>query len=259
MAPESTPPAIASSAPILRPLAGLGSFASQGRKLARRLLARGRDLLYPPLCALCRLDLPPGPLQPEGFCPECWGRLVPTIELRLPSDQLPGQDILSLLSYDDLAREAIRRWKYQGDLVVGGALAEALASVVPDWAQGDLVVPVPGHPYRRRQRGFEPAAMLARSLASTHGRYSPLLLDRSHASQPQSTLARAERLQNAATAFRLSRPGGLTGLSILLVDDVRTTGASLYACRTLLLERGARRVVCIALAQTPDGGEGHPQ
>jgi ComF family protein len=153
---------------------------------------------------------------------------------------------------DDLSSRLLQRWKYGGDHVVGAAIATLLAEHRSPHAECyDVVVPVPLHPSRLAQRGFNQAAVLARALARPHERIAVDALQRDVTTASQATLGRIERQRNVHDAFT-ARPGlCLTGRSVLLVDDVVTTGATVRACCAALLAAGATRIDVWTFARTP--------
>ncbi len=213
-----------------------------------RMVAAGADLIYPPICALCRREGLES--RGDGLCPECTGEL--TAQPRLDTNTHGGAaPCWTLLAYEGRTREAIRRWKRGGDLILGAVLCRIFARHIPPWLRGEIIVPVPGHPARWRQRGFEPAALLARALAPERGRLVTHVLRRTPTSLPQSDLDRGQRLINARQAFETRAARRLSGRRVLLIDDVRTTGTSLATCAARLREAGAATVLQAALAQTP--------
>jgi ComF family protein len=112
-----------------------------------------------------------------------------------------------------------------------------------------MVVPVPLHERRLARRGFNQAALLAAPVArDLRARFAPLALVRSLDTPPQAVLARSSRLRNVEGAFRVRDSRGVAGACVLLVDDVRTTGATLDACARALFEAGAREVHTLVLA-----------
>jgi ComF family protein len=139
--------------------------------------------------------------------------------------------------------------KYHGRAGVAGPLGTLLAErwlAAPGCAV-DGVLPVPLHPARLRERGFNQSALLAQGLAERLAR--PLhtdLLWRGRATAPQVGLSPEERLNNVTGAFRAAP--GVRGGRWLLVDDVCTTGATLEACAAALRDQGARAVWAITLA-----------
>jgi ComF family protein len=115
----------------------------------------------------------------------------------------------------------------------------------------DLVVPVPLHFWRRYRRGYNQAERLARAIAGlTLLPLDTRVLWRPRAGRRQLGLTRRERLRSLSGCFR-ARPGRAAGRTVLLVDDVVTTGATLEACARTLLGAGARRVIGCVLARTP--------
>ncbi len=110
-------------------------------------------------------------------------------------------------------------------------------------------MPVPLHPLRLAERGYNQAALLARPLARDLGAsFEPLALRRTRDTAQQATLARNERLTNVENVFAVRDRSIVEGRRVLLVDDVRTTGATLRECKRVILASGAREVVSTVLA-----------
>jgi len=201
-----------------------------------------------PICAAClpaldaRLEQPPG------------------IPIGLPSDLPPA--ILQLewcAPFGGLVRRALHQLKYGGETRLAGPLGAAIAR---RWARaaagGDVLVPVPVHAARARQRGYDQAELLARAAAAELGLPWAPILERARATIAQFDLDRATRATNVRGAFRLKPwPGGqhetarspLAGRWIVLVDDVVTTGATLTACAAPLLAAGALGVSAVTVAR----------
>ena len=113
----------------------------------------------------------------------------------------------------------------------------------------DVILPVPIHPKRRRQRGYNQAEVLARALSSLSGLPADTKsLARVRNTVPQKQLTAAERASNLKGAFRVSGKN-LKGMSVLLVDDIYTTGATADAAAKTLKESGVKAVyvVCVAI------------
>ena len=132
--------------------------------------------------------------------------------------------------------------------VVNALVREAASRVIE--SQPGLVVPVPLHPSRLRSRGFNPAALLARTVARQHGlKMDPVALRRTRATQSQTGLDRGARRVNVRSAFRARRRWRAPDL-VWLVDDVVTTGSTLSECACALRRAGAKTVVGICIART---------
>jgi ComF family protein len=151
--------------------------------------------------------------------------------------------------YEGPLREIIHAFKYDGRRSLATPLAAMMrthgAALLGD---ADFVVPVPLHPWRRLRRGFNQADALARRLGM------PVVhaLWRTQATVPQAGLRPAQRRRNVRAAFRVSplvRRARLQDACIVLVDDVRTTGATLDACARALKEAGARHVRALTVAR----------
>jgi ComF family protein len=148
--------------------------------------------------------------------------------------------------YEGALRDTIHAFKYEGRRSLAdplaGVMREAGRQVLEDC---DCVVPVPLHPWRRIQRGFNQARDLAKRLDR------PVVgaLWRVRATSSQMTLAADARQRNVSVAF-MSAPssGRLDHRLVVLVDDVRTTGATLNACAHVLLEAGAAEVRALTVA-----------
>ncbi|MDQ2950662.1 MAG: ComF family protein [Chloroflexota bacterium] len=154
-------------------------------------------------------------------------------------------------TYGGPLRHAIHRFKYEGERGLAAELgALVVASVAADLARGrvlDVVVPVVAHESRRRERGYDHAALLAAEVARLCGLPLRAPIRRIRLSVPQVDLDRARRAENVRGAF-VSEAGSLRGLSVALVDDVATTGATLAAASGALRAAGARDVRAYVIA-----------
>jgi ComF family protein len=162
--------------------------------------------------------------------------------------------------YQGELRSLIHLLKYQGMQPIASRLGKLLAERLDPFAGVPmLVIPVPMHPRKQRQRGFNPAELLARAaLAETRRRHpqwslhlETSLLKRVRVTVSQAGLTTHQRRQNLRGAFFVPHPARLAGRDVLLVDDIYTTGATARACSRVLLTAGARsvRVATVARAQ----------
>jgi ComF family protein len=147
----------------------------------------------------------------------------------------------------------IHELKYRGRRRVAGRLARALLEderVRGLVAESHVLVPVPLHPRRMRERGFNQAALIARELGRRTGcPCGDQALVRREDTVPQAGLTAAARRRNVARAFAVRRRGLVAGRIVALVDDVFTTGATAYACARVLREAGAREVRLLSVAR----------
>lgn len=154
--------------------------------------------------------------------------------------------------FDERAAAVVHALKYDDRPGLAVPLGAELAGALPEaWRRPDLVLEVPLHPARQRERGYNQSAELADALAEALA--SPRLpgaLRRVRATPPQARLGPAARRANLAGAFAIERPARLRGRRVLLVDDVVTTGATLDAALAALHDAGAVAAgVALAWAQ----------
>lgn len=221
-----------------------------------------RDLLYPPnagciacgrlrvdeqrwgLCRDCAQTL--AVLVPP-FCPRCgkpgWMLTCPECAI-LPPDALDG--MRSAYDYEGTAGALARALKYRSIAPAAQALADGMASMLPD-GEVDALVPVPLHKSRQRRRGYNQSDILCDALSARIG--VPVLhaLRRARATRTQTRLSPGDRAQNVRGAFECA--ASTAGMRLLLIDDVLTTGATARACAAALKEGGVARVYLLTAAR----------
>ena len=203
------------------------------------------DLLFPPRCVSCGA-------RGAWLCPSCTDEIL-FFEPPWPPllDEIhPLQDVRAAAHLNGPLRQAIHRFKYGGLRALSPVLGEMLYDC---WDAGpwpvEAIVPVPLHPQRQRERGYNQSALLARELARHTGlAVVEGTLLRITPTPPQVGLKAIERAENVRDAFRC-RNDSLAGKHVLLVDDVLTTGATLRACAGALLQGKARAVWGLTLAR----------
>jgi len=153
--------------------------------------------------------------------------------------------------------EAIHEFKYMQKSYLARSFGPLLASFASTHfgAQDNLLVmPVPLHPRRLRERGFNQSLLLARHVSSgLHAQLDFLSLRRVRYTRPQTELSKDERRKNVKMAFAVSDKKAVKGRNVLLVDDVATTGNTLNECARVLKKSGAEKVLCVTLARTSLG------
>jgi ComF family protein len=203
------------------------------------------------ICAPCKAEMPW--LSP-AHCPVC---ALPT-----PLGEVCGQCMqrqpafdrtVAALTYTYPADVMLRRYKYNGALPIARLLGDLLCEAGHHPLDGplpELIIPMPLHPLRLRERGFNQAVEIARTVSRQL--HVPISLDtcsRARNTPPQAGLSLADRTKNLKGAFSVDRE--VTGKHIALLDDVMTTGASLNALASTLKKAGALRVECWVVARTP--------
>ena len=229
------------------------------------------DVILPPLCHICHSFIPDAgrlhicptclnslPLVSSPLCPICG---IPFIGVG--GDHRCGACTLqpphfdaarAHFLYEGPIRELIHTFKYNRSSHLRYPLALlALEGLCGDPAVSDLnlIVPVPLHRSRLRQRGFNQAVLLGRVLA--RHLTLPMVPDalvRTRATEPQIELTAAERRVNVRGAFSVKRPERITGKRILLLDDVMTTGSTMDECAKELKKAGAAAVIAVTVART---------
>ena len=151
-------------------------------------------------------------------------------------------------------KETLLLFKYRSYRSLGKPLGRFVVEATKEedalWRDVDVIVPVPLHPRRRRERGFDQARVLAREIGRLKGLpVAPGLLRKVRNIVPQTSLERDDRKANVRGAYAAPRPARLRGCVVLLVDDVFTTGSTLGECASVLKRAGAKEVRAVTVAQ----------
>jgi len=226
------------------------------------------NLLYPLHCASCKK-----PLEAENdsaVCGHCIGLIKPN---PAPYCVYCGRSIdtagaactdctknrpafsktYSACLYEDVLKELILQFKYKGKLALSGCLSGLISDFLydnQDILEGvDMITFVPIGLDRMVKRGFNQSKVLAKHLSDSYGIPMVDCIEKKVSTKNQNELSRQERLSNLKGAFRAKAAVNLKGLTILVVDDVMTTGATLNECAIALLQAGAANVRCLTLAR----------
>lgn len=240
------------------------------------LTAALRRLLHavlPVECAGCGVALTDDPVP--FFCRSCWTTIKPFAGPACPHCGLPfASDVALTYSpdhrclscrqhppaftrawacyvYEPPLQQAIHLFKYRSKVVLTRALGTLLRHAWHRPTDADILMPVPLHASRLREREYNQSLLLADEL--NRDLRLPLMYDnlvRLRATPPQTELSRSERLANLRRCFAVRRPAEIAGKRVLLVDDVMTTGTTVNECAKVLRKAGADEVYVVTLART---------
>ena len=236
---------------------GITRLQQRGEQVWSRLI----DLLFPPRCGGCQTagslwcEVCRAAVEPivPPWCEKCG---EPFVTDRLCANcrahPLEIEKIRSVAVFDGVLRQAIHRFKYERLAGLAEPFGEMLAEYWrAEQLTADWLIPVPLHPSRERDRGYNQSELLARQLARRVN--VPIRskgLRRTRATAVQMTLNAAQRRENVAGAFACVEPR-VRGARVMIIDDVGTTGATLDACAQAVLKAGAASVMGLTLARTP--------
>jgi len=229
------------------------------------------DILFPPQCIICGGSPKKGGETP--FCSECFSKIA-FIQPPLCAccglpftgagsmNHLCGDCIFrkpffstarALGIYDTILLDTIHLFKYSGRILIGERIGAVMAEHRYDSlniSDFSLIIPVPLHPKKLKERGFNQSLVLGRELAKKFS--LPLdfgTLKRRIDTKPQVNLGRSERIKNVKGAFMVKEKSRIKGEKVLLVDDVYTTGSTVNECARLLREAKATDVAVLTLAR----------
>ena len=227
--------------------------------------------LTPAHCLVCA-----APVQDAASaCVECWQKLVlldapvcdvmgtpfaydqgaGAVSAEAVAAAPPWRRARAAVLFDDVSKEIVHKLKYGDRTEAGLFMARMMARAGRHLiAEADVVVPVPLHWTRLWKRRFNQAGFLARRIARTAGKpFDAMVLKRTRATPQQVGLDAEARRKNMRKAFAVTATGKLKGKRVLLVDDVRTTGATISACVEALVAAGAAQVdvLTFALVRAP--------
>ena len=231
----------------------------ESTSLISRFLRTALDWVFPPACAGCGKE-------GEVFCSECYAAIIPikqptcrycSLSLSKPgicTRCLEGDhlytEMVSYAVYAGSLRSAIHGMKYQNNFWLGENFSRPLIQLLKDknWPI-DIVMPIPLGEERLQERGYNQAALLSVPIARHFGwKHDQRSLVRVKENHSQVALTREQRFENVKSAF-LAEPSKKTGVSVLLVDDVFTTGATISEASKALHNAGFTSIYAITLAK----------
>ena len=236
------------------------------------------EIIYPPRCLICERFLGDHKVRKDQYdiliCQDCFNGFS---EITSPLCPICRKPFESEVEEDHICEDCLRKkpffdalgapylyeggfmkgihhFKYGGKTHMAGSLGPLLASFAKRWLKKKddcLMMPVPLHPKRLRERGFNQSLLLARHVAGELcTELDFLTLRRVKNTKPQTSLHRDERRKNVSRAFEVMERDVVKGRRIILVDDVATTGSTLNECARVLKRSGSGEVLCLVLART---------
>lgn len=209
-----------------------------------------QNLIYPRRCVFCGEFLDKN--SNEDICAACVDKL-PWTKNKCKSKGEFFSECLSPLFYEGSAGEALRRFKFMGKSSYARLMGKLIVDCVQENGKGgyEVITWVPISARRMRKRGYCQAKLLAREASKTLGIPCARLIRKRRHTPPQSTVSGlAARKANVSGAFCAVGKSGIAGRSVLLIDDVITTGATLSECTRILRMAGARNVSCATLCKS---------
>lgn len=227
------------------------------------------NFLLPPLCPSCRKQVG----EAGGLCVPCWSELSFIEEpycrvLGYPQEYDTGEisddaknnpphfDLArSVMLYNSQSKILVAQFKYHDRLDLAPLFSKMMMRAGKELiALSDVILPVPMHKARYFARQYNQAAELARNIAMLSNKtYEPRVLHRVKNTRRQVGLTQRERNRNLESAFHVSNALKIEGKSLLLIDDVMTTGATLNECAACLKQAGAKNVYVLTLARVEIG------
>lgn len=249
-----------------------GSISLQKRMTyIHSVLASFLNFIYPPTCPFCREKV-----EKNGMiCAGCWSDLTlieppfcarcsMPLEVAFQEEQICGQCLLtppafsetrSVFGYGPLTKHLVLRFKNHHSTALAAFMGKKMLEKSEDLMdQSDFIVPVPLHPKRLKERGYNQATLLAYHVAKgCRYKVQPTLLIRVKNTPSQGTLSKGARQKNVEKAFALNpkiKKESLRDKTVTLVDDVMTTGATLSACAKALEGSGVKKVNVVVFSKT---------
>jgi ComF family protein len=237
-----------------------GAFTRPIRSLGKLLL----DFALPARCAGCAEVIE----EVGAFCPACWGRMewlgnagCQRCGLPLAGTEIetcgrcladpPRLDRMrAVVAYDDLPRSIALRLKYGRKVALARTMARYMAPLKGDWDSSSVIIPVPLHRWRLWSRGFNQSGLVSSELGKSWGLATDSgVLRRVRRTRPLKGMNHIQRRKAVAGAFAVADADRIKGRTVVLIDDVLTSGSTAEACAKVLRRAGASRVELICWAR----------
>jgi ComF family protein len=227
-------------------------------ELLKAYSAKLFDLILPRFCCSCKIKLT---TKEDTICKSCFSKIQVASEERLKREferKFLNKNFISdffspfVFEKDKELQHAIHSLKYNNKFHVGIYLGKVLAFKIqtnrPDW-KIDLIVPIPLHKLKKAERGYNQSYYIAKGISKILKVPCPdSIVKRNKYTESQTTMTLTERQENISDAFKISNSNAVKGKSILLVDDVITTGATISECGKILLDANAKKIYAASIA-----------
>ena len=219
----------------------------------KNLITLSDQIFFPPFCLNCKKSTPENPASLRWLCLECHRQMSPKWEKSRLGPEIEESFYIFDYKKDIIAKKAILALKYNWVK----DLAETLNVYIEKERDNikrlefDLIIPMPLHKYRLRERGFNQSSLIAQKISEISGKeiHEDVLIRKTYRKPQAEIKKRDERAKNISGIFKVIDDDKITGKTILLVDDVATTGATLKECARALKDSGAHKVLSFTLAQ----------
>ncbi|MBW7573443.1 ComF family protein [Caproiciproducens faecalis] len=217
--------------------------------MSSKLFSVFLDLIFPPKCIFCREIALPG----QSVCEKCSKEILHASAIKCIYLPNSGETILCFAPYPYTGkiRESIIRFKFYGHNEYTGFYAESLSAQIGKKFPQELfdsVTSVPISAERYQVRGYNQSELLGKAVAKCLGLPYREYLIKTHDNPEQHKLSEKDRRRNVRGVYRINEGEQAAGKRILLIDDIVTTGATLGECASVLLDAGAKKVICAAAA-----------
>lgn len=216
------------------------------------------DLILPRFCCSCKIKLTD---KEDTICQSCFSKIQLASEDRLKREferKFLYNNIISdfyspfVFEKDKELQHAIHSLKYQNKFQVGIFLGKVLAQQIqsnrPNW-KIDLIIPIPLHQLKKAERGYNQSYYIAKGMSKIlNVPCSDRIVKRKKYTESQTTMTLTERQENISDAFKIRNKNAVKEKTILLIDDVITTGATISECGSILLESGAKKIFAASIA-----------
>ncbi len=224
--------------------------------MLQAFLQGAAELIFPDNCLLCRQFL--DSRHQRQLCTECRAKLVPApapLSLQDTPHELAFDHAWSACQYNETAQKLLHAFKYNSKTSLTKTFVPLMIDLIDrhhiPLETYALISPIPLHPVRLRERGYNQSALLSKALSRHYGiAHAEQLLIRQKATHTQTELGAKQRWTNMEGAFRIKNPTDAKGRNIILIDDLYTTGATLHHAADTLKKAGAAKVGVLTLSMT---------